>query len=121
TFLLDDWEFLLYRRDFDAGAVLDPHGEHIVALPGLIYKALQATVGMGSARPYRAASTALFLSSAALLFVFLRRRVGDWPALAATAIVLFLGAAWEDLLWSFQMTYFGSMAAGLGALLALER
>jgi len=121
TFLLDDWEFLLYRRGFSADAVLDPHGEHIVALPVLIYKALLATVGMGSALPYRVVSTALFLLSAALLFVYLRRRVGDWPALAATAVVLFLGAAWEDLLWSFQMTYFGSVAAGLGALLALER
>jgi hypothetical protein len=121
TFLLDDWEFLLYRRGFNADAILEPHGEHIVALPVVIYKALQATVGMGSALPYRVVSTALFLGGAALLFVFLRRRVGDWPALAATAIVLFLGAAWEDLLWSFQMTYFGSMAAGLGALLALER
>ena len=121
TFLLDDWEFLLYRRDFSADAILDPHGEHIVALPVLIYKALLATVGMGSALPYRIVSTALFLLSAALLFVYLRRRVGDWPALAAAAIVLFLGAAWEDLLWPFQMTYFGSVAAGLGALLALER
>jgi hypothetical protein len=121
TFLLDDWEFLLYRRDFGAEAILDPHGEHIVALPVLIYKALLATVGMGSASPYRVVSTVLLLLSAALLFVYLRRRVGDWPALAATAIVLFLGAAWEDLLWPFQMTYFGSVAAGLGALLALER
>ncbi len=121
TFLLDDWEFLLYRRGFSADAILDPHGEHIVALPVLIYKALLATVGMGSALPYRIVSTALFLLSAALLFAFLRRRVGDWPALAATAVVLFLGAAWEDLLWPFQMTYFGSVAAGLGALLALER
>lgn len=121
TFLLDDWDFLLYRQGFDADAILKPHGEHIVVLPVLIYKALLATVGMGSALPFRGVSIALFLASAALLFVFLRRRVGDWPALAATAIVLFLGAAWEDLLWSFQMTYFGSMAAGLGALLALER
>jgi hypothetical protein len=121
TFLLDDWEFLLYRRDFSADAILDPHGEHIVALPVLIYKALLATAGMGSALPYRVVSTALFLLSAALLFVFLRRRVGAWPALAATAVVLFLGAAWEDLLWPFQMTYFGAAAAGLGALLALER
>jgi hypothetical protein len=121
TFLLDDWEFLLYRRDFSADAILDPHGEHIVALPVLIYKALLATVGMGSALPYRVVSVGLFLLSAALLFAYLRRRVGDWPALAATAVVLFLGSAWEDLLWSFQMTYFGSVAAGLGALLALER
>ncbi|HVD38456.1 MAG TPA: hypothetical protein VNC15_06460 [Solirubrobacterales bacterium] len=121
TFLLDDWEFLLYRHGVNADSVLDPHGEHIVALPVLIYKALLATVGMGSALPYRVVSVGLFLLSAALLFVYLRRRVGDWPALAATAIVLFLGVAWEDLLWSFQMTYFGAVAAGLGALLALER
>lgn len=121
TFLLDDWEFLLYRQGFDADAIMRPHGEHIVVLPVLIYKGLLATVGMDSALPYRFVAIALLLLSAALLFVFLRRRVGDWPALAATAIVLFLGAAWEDLLWSFQMTYFGSVAFGLAALLALER
>jgi hypothetical protein len=121
TFLLDDWEFLLYRRDFDAEAILHPHGEHIVVAPVLIYKGLLATVGMGSALPFRVVSTALFLLSAVLLFAFLKERVGEWPALAATAVVLFLGAAWEDLLWSFQVGYFGAMAAGLGALLALER
>jgi uncharacterized membrane protein len=121
TFLLDDWEFLLYRQGFDADAIMRPHGEHIVVLPVLIYKGLLATAGMDSALPYRFVAIALLLLSAALLFVFLRRRVGDWPALAATAVVLFLGAAWEDLLWSFQMTYFGSVAFGLAALLALER
>ena len=87
----------------------------------LIYKALLATFGMGSALPFRVVSTAVFLLSAALLFVFLKRRLGEWPALAATAVVLFLGAGWEDLLWAFQIGYFGSIAAGLGALLALER
>ena len=121
TFLLDDWEFLLYRRGFNAHAILDPHGEHISIAPVLIYKALLATVGMGSALPFRVVSTAVFLLSAVLLFVYLKRRVGQWPALAATAVVLFLGAAWEDLLWAFQIGYFGSMAAGLGMLLALER
>jgi hypothetical protein len=119
TFLLDDWEFLLYRRDFDA--VFEPHGPHISVIPVLIYKALLATVGMGSAFPFRIVSVGAFLVSCLLLFVFLARRVGQWLALAATAIVLFLGAGWEDLLWAFQIGYFGSMATGLGALLALER
>ncbi|HET9185111.1 MAG TPA: hypothetical protein VFN82_03115 [Solirubrobacterales bacterium] len=121
TFLLDDWEFLLYRRGFNAHAILDPHGEHISVVPVLIYKALLATFGMGSALPFRVVSTALFLLSCVLLFVFLRRRIGDWLALVGIALVLFLGAGFEDLLWSFQVGYFGSMAAGLGALLALER
>jgi len=119
TFLLDDWEFLLYRRDFDS--VFEPHGPHISVIPVLIYKGLLATVGMDSAFPFRVVSVGAFLISCLLLFVYLRRRVGQWPALAATAIVLFLGAGWEDLLWAFQIGYFGSMATGLGALLALER
>lgn len=119
TFLLDDWEFLLYRRDFDS--IFEPHGPHISVIPVLIYKALLATVGMDSAFPFRIVSVGAFLISCLLLFVYLQRRVGQWPALAGTAIVLFLGAGWEDLLWSFQIGYFGSMATGLGALLVLER
>lgn len=121
TFLLDDWEFLIYRRGFNAHAILEPHGEHIVIAPVLVYKALLGTFGMGSAFPFHVVSVGLFLTSAVLLFVYLRRCVGPWPALAATAIVLFLGAAWEDLLWSFQIGFFGGMAAGLGALLAIDR
>jgi hypothetical protein len=121
TFLLDDWEFLLYRPGFTARAVLEPHGEHISIAPILIYKALLATVGMGSALPFRVVSTSIFLLSAILFFVLIQRRLGEWLALAATVLLLFVGAAWEDLLWDFQMGYFGSMAAGLGMLLALER
>lgn len=121
TFFLDDWTFLVYRRGFDAEAILEPHGEHIVVAPVLVYKALLATFGMDSAFPFRVVSTGLFLLSAALLFVYMRRAIGQWPALAGVAVVLFLGAAWEDLLWPFQIGYFAAMSAGLGALLALER
>jgi hypothetical protein len=121
TFLLDDWEFLLYRPGFNAQSILAPHGEHISIAPILIYKALQATVGMGSSLPYLAVSIVLFLATSALLFVHLRRRVDPWLALLATIIVLFLGPAFDDLLWDFQMGYLGSLACGLGALLLLER
>ena len=76
---------------------------------------------MGSALPFRVVSTAFFLLSAVLLFTYLRDRLGEWPALAGTAVVLFLGAAWEDLLWPFQIGYFGATATGLGMLLALQR
>lgn len=121
TFLLDDWEFLLYRPGFTAHSILTPHGEHISIAPILIYKALLATVGMSSSLPYLAVSIALFLTTSILLFVYLRRRVDPWLALLATAIVLFLGPAFDDLLWDFQMGYMGSLACGLGALLLLER
>jgi hypothetical protein len=121
TFLLDDWEFLLYRPGFTAHSILTPHNEHISIAPILIYKALVATVGMSSALPFRVVSTAVFLAGCVILFFYLRPRLGQWLALLATALILFLGAAWEDLLWSFQIGFMGSITCGLGALLALDR
>ena len=35
--------------------------------------------------------------------------------------MLFLGTGWNDVLWPFQTGYLGSLAAGLAALLALDR
>ncbi|MEK6326358.1 MAG: hypothetical protein AABM66_02380 [Actinomycetota bacterium] len=121
TFINDDWVFLLHRRGTSAGAFLDPHQEHIVLAPVSIYKASLATFGMSSALPVQVVSTLVFLLSAVLLFIYLRRRVGDWPALLGTSLILFLGAGWKDLLWSFQVGFSGSVAAGLGMLLALDR
>jgi len=121
TFLSDDWAVLTYRPGWSASSILTPHNEHIYVFPILIYKGLQETFGMASAFPYRVASTAAFLASAALVFEYVRRRTGDWLALIGAAMLLFLGSAYEDLLWSFQIGFFGSIAAGIGALLALER
>jgi hypothetical protein len=121
TFITDDWELVLNRRGFGAADLLDPFHEHIVLGPTLVYKLLLATFGMSSALPFRVVAISVFLLSAVLLFVHLRPRVGDWPALLAAILILFLGAAFEDLLWPFQVGYFGSVAAGLGMLIALDR
>jgi hypothetical protein len=121
TFLIDDWNLLLNRRGFDADVLLDPHARHLIIGPVLIYKAIQATIGMESRLPYDVVAIAAFLASVVLLFVYLRRRVGDWAALAAVLPVLVMGSAYEDLLSAFQIGYFGSMAFGIGALLAIER
>ncbi|HEY1237570.1 MAG TPA: hypothetical protein VGE91_04485 [Solirubrobacterales bacterium] len=121
TFFGDDWEFLLERRGFSADAFLNPHNDHIVILPVTIYKVLLGTLGMSSALPFQVVSTSVFLLSAIALFVYLRRRVGGDLAFLGTTLILFLGASWVDLLWSFQVALSGSIAAGLAALLALER
>jgi hypothetical protein len=121
TFFGDDWDPLLYRRGFNLDVLLKPHGDHILLAPTLIYKGIQATIGMESLVPYAVISTASFLASVVLLFLYLRARVGDWVALAAVLPVLFMGAAWEVLLWPFEVSFTASMAAGIGALLALER
>jgi hypothetical protein len=121
TFLIDDWDLLLYRRGFDAHVLLDPHARHLIIGPTLVYKAIQANIGMESKVPYGIVSIAAFLASVVLLYLYMRRRVGDWAALAAVLPVLVMGNAYEDLLSAFQIGYFGSVAFGLGAMLAIER
>lgn len=121
TFVTDEWDLLLLRQSWVPGSFLDPFNEHMVMVPAAIYKVLQAIFGMGSPRPMQVTSILLFLTSCLLLFVWLRSRVGDWVALLMTILIVFLGAAFEDLVWSFQMGVFGSVAAGLGALVALDR
>ena len=121
TFIADDWLLLVKRHEVGVNYFLHPFHGNIVAAPALIYKVLQETVGMGSATPYYGLAIATFALSAVLLFVYLRKRVGDWLALFAAVLVLFLGAAFEDLLFAFQIGYYGAVAAGLGMLICLDR
>jgi hypothetical protein len=121
SFFLDDWVFILYKRDFSLDAFLGPDNEHLVAGPVAVWKLMLATFGLGSALPYRVVSTAMLLLGAWFLFVWIRRRIGGWGALLMTLPILFLGAAFEDLFWFASITFLGSMACGLGMLVALDR
>jgi hypothetical protein len=121
TFLGDSWELLVRRPRWSLDTFFEPFNEHPVVIPALVYKSLLAVFGMNSALPFHAVAIALFLLCAVLVFVYMRRRVGDWLALCGAALLLFMGAAHEDLLWEFQMCFFGSIAGGVGSLLALDR
>lgn len=121
TFFQDTWSFLMYRREWDADAFLDPHNEHIVLIPVAIQKLLLAWFGMSSATPERVVLTLLLLATAVLFFVYVRRRTGPWPALLLTVPLLFLGPAWQVLLWPFEMGYVGALLFGVAMLLALDR
>jgi hypothetical protein len=121
TFWRDEWDFLLHRRSWSPGTFFRPFVEQLVAVSIFVYKALAATWGMESALPYQVIAVFLFVLSVGLLFAYVRLRVGEWLALAAILPILFLGPSWDDLLFPFQMALFGSMACGIGALLALDR
>jgi hypothetical protein len=121
TFWRDEWEFLLHRRSWSADAFFDPWVEQLLAIPVAIYKVLVTTFGMDSPAPFQFVAVLLFLISVVAVFIYVRRRVGEWLALAAILPILFLGQAWDDLLFPFQMALFGSIACGVGALLALDR
>jgi hypothetical protein len=121
TFFQDTWEFLINRRDLTVDALLEPHNEHIVVVPVAIELLLLELFGMGSAAPEHLLLIFALLVSATLLFVYVRRRVGPWPALMAAVLLLFLGPAWQDILWPFELGFVGSVLFGLATLLALER
>jgi hypothetical protein len=86
-----------------------------------VFKFVEATFGMGSTMPYRVVATIVLAATGVLLFAFLRRLVGDWLALLAAILVLFLGPAWQTLLLPVELQRVGSLAAGIGMLLALRR
>jgi hypothetical protein len=121
TYFQDAWEFLINRRATTADALLRPHGEHIVVIPVAIQQILLRTFGMDSARPGDVVLIVALLGTAALVFAYVRRRAGSWPALMAAALLLFLGPAWQDLLWPFQISLVGSLLCGVAMLLALDR
>src|SRR5713226_1644328 len=116
----DEWDFILTAPDWTWTTYLQPHNEHPVMLPRLIYAVLLTTVGLRSYLPYMAVLLALHAASVVLLFELARRRAGDLVALGVAALLLLLGAGWEDLLWAFQVQFVGSVACGLGTLLALQ-
>ena len=121
TFFFDEWDFILQRRGSGPDVYLDPHNGHLVLFPVVVYKLLFAIVGLRHYTPYRAVAVALHLLCGVLLYCLVRRRLGSSLALAPTVLLLFMGSAFEDLLWPFQIGLFVSVAGGLGALLCLER
>jgi hypothetical protein len=121
TFFQDAWATLLYRQGFSAHDFLMPHNEHLVVFQVAVEKLFIEVFGMTTARPAMLFMTATLLTAGALMFVYVRRRVGPWLALFAAVSLLFLGSAWPVLLWPFEIEFAAPIAAGLGMLLMLER
>lgn len=121
TFYFDEWTFILTAPRWTAATYLQPHNEHPAVLFRALYSLLLHTVGLRSYLPYLAVLALAHLANVVLLFEIVRRRAGDLVAIAAAALLMLLGAGWDDLLWAFQMAWLLSVAFGLGMLLALAR
>jgi hypothetical protein len=120
TFFNDDWYILLLRPDFGAESLLEPHNGHLTLLPILAYKGLVAAFGLDAQVPFRLLLAGVTVATGVAAFVYVRGRLGEVPALLGAAVLLFLGPAWQDLLWSFQIGLVGSLATGVFALISLE-
>jgi hypothetical protein len=121
TWWRDEWLFVLHRQGWSPATFFNPFVEQLLAIPVLIYKVSLEIFGLDSALPVQLVAIALFILSVVMLFLYGRRRMGEWLALASVLPILFLGPSWDDLLFAFQLALFGSVACGIGAFLALDR
>jgi hypothetical protein len=121
SFFGDDWAFV--TNDYGGGfhSLMLPHVGNISVFPIAVYKVMFHLVGLSHYIFYRLMVVVLHLVSAGLIFMLTARRIPRAPALLATVLILFLGAAWEDLLWAFQIGYLLSIVGGLATWVLLER
>jgi hypothetical protein len=121
TFYLDDWPALFSRQDWTWLSLVRPHIDHLQLFPFLVLKTMWSTVGLHDYWVYRAVLAVLDLLAGTLLFLYGRKRIGPWPSLALAACLVLMAPSWFNVLYAFQINFVGAMAAGLGALLLLDR
>jgi hypothetical protein len=121
NFYVDEWWFITRRRDASFDDFMRPNVDHLVAIPVAIYKFLFVTFGLRSYWPYLVVLVGLHVITGLLLYLYLKRRAPIVYAVVATVVLLFLGYAWQDLVWAFSITYLFSTATGVATLLFLDR
>lgn len=124
TFFNDDWYFLLQRPGLESHGGLDtllaPHNGNIVVLLAVMYKALVGAFGFGSQLPFGLVMGLTVAALGVLVFVLVEERLGPVVGLAAAAVVVFMGPAWEALLFFASFSHLGALTLGVAALLVLE-
>lgn len=121
TFHFDEFLYYVENRGVDLHVLLAPHNGHLIFFPRLIYAVLFDLFGVRHYVVFRLVEALGIVLVAGLFFALAKRRVGPPAALAPSILLLFLGSAWQNTLDPAGITHVYSVAAGLGALLALER
>ena len=111
---------LIHYAPFDPGYLAAPFNGHLPLGGRFVYELVFATIG-AHYTVFVLINIAALWAVAALVFELARRRVGNAAALAPCIVLLFLGFAREQLLWPLDFNTAASLAAGLGAVLAIER
>lgn len=111
---------LVHYAPFSPGYLLAPFNGHLPLGGRFVYELVFATVG-AHYTVFVLVNIAALWAVVALVFELARRRVGNAAALAPCVVLLFLGFAREQLLWPLDFNTAASLAAGLGAVLAIGR
>ncbi len=111
---------LVHYAPFSPEYLLAPFNGHLPLGGRLVYETVFATFG-AKYELFVLINIAALFACVALTFELARRRIGTIAALAPCIVLLFLGFASEQLLWPLDFNTSASLAAGLGAVLALQR
>jgi hypothetical protein len=120
TFFNDEWVVIFQRSLLNLDDWFRPHNGHLSIVLVLVWRSLFELVGLHSYLPYLALLLVIHAIAAAGVAWLLRRLAGPEFALAGGLVFLVLGTAYENLFWSFQMGFVGSVAAGTWGLAALH-
>jgi hypothetical protein len=122
TVFIDEISMFIQDRGLHPSNLLAPFNEHLEltrrAMYAVALKLFGASATFVVARLVELAGVILL---SALVFVFIKRRVGAAAALAPTVLLLVFGSAWE---LNFAISGIGNvyaLAAGTGALMMLAR
>ena len=116
----DELAFFLGSHDLGVNHALEPYGGHLILTSKVLYKVLFEAFGTGYV-PFRLLAAGTVLTTAGLLFVYGRRRIGAVAALPPAVLMLFFGSDALHVLAGNSFTVVAPMALGIGALLALDR
>ena len=119
NFYFDDWAWIDARHS-GLHQIFASYNQHLVVLPVGLYQLLFRTVGLNHYWVFRTLETLAHLSCVAVVFEFVRRRLGA-VALPVAIPFAFLGSGWEYVTLPINFGFVAAIALSVGALLALER
>ncbi|MFL6204023.1 MAG: hypothetical protein ACJ739_01605 [Acidimicrobiales bacterium] len=119
-FYNDEWYTILHRRSLGSGLFSATNG-HLTLVPTALYQVLFAVFGLESYLPFRILLVCVQVGFGPLIFLYLRPRIGNLGAAVAAAALLYLGAAWEDLLWPQQLVFYLPLITTTATLLLVDR
>lgn len=98
-----------------------PYGGHLIVVPYLLFRAVEELFG-ASFTAFAVIQVLGLSLTAALLYVYGKRRVGPLLALAPAIVLLFLGGSYPVLLEPMiGIQFLAAIVPGLAAILLLER
>ncbi len=120
TFGIDELVWVYESPTLGPGDVLDPYNQALAVTTRILYKVVLEAVG-ADYLAFRLIWVGSALLSAGFLFAVVKRRIGAAPALAPAVLMLLFGSAITYFTGAIGFIAMFAVAAGLAALLALER